>query len=158
VARVLYIKQSITFVSHNYFYVGRLEMIDRKDILRTYASLINEAQEKIIGTVDKAIVAKQQQESPKELKKVLSNITRDAVRQFKTEETNMKDYKYPEYQYHKEEHQDFSDKALAYRKTILNSDSKTANEVLEYLKNWLVKHFLEADKKSTEYCNKSKLK
>ena len=77
-------------------------MIDRKDILLTYASLINEAQEKIIGTVDKAIVAKQQQESPKELKKVLSNITRDAVRQFKTEETNMKDYKYPEYQYHKE--------------------------------------------------------
>jgi|TARA_B100000959_G_C14921649_1_gene599782 hemerythrin len=90
---------------------------------------------KIIGTIDKAIVAMQQQESPKELKKVLSNITRDPVRQFKTEETNMKDYKYPEYQYHKEEHQNFPVKALAYRKTILKSDSKTANEILEYLKN-----------------------
>ena len=133
-------------------------MIDRKDILLTYASLINEAQENIISTVDKAIEEMQRQKSSNELERVLSNITRDAVRQFKTEETNMKDYKYPEYQYHKEEHQDFSDKALAYRKTILNSDSKTANEVLEYLKNWLVKHFLEADKKSTEYCNKSKLK
>ncbi|MBC8556017.1 MAG: hemerythrin family protein [Candidatus Brocadiales bacterium] len=123
-----------------------------------YRTIINKDQKKIIGIVDKAIAAKRQQESPKELQKVLSNITRDAVRQFKTEETNMKDYKYPEYQYHKEEHQDFSEKALAYRKTILNSDSKTANEILEYLKNWLVKHFLEADKKSTEYCNKSKLK
>lgn len=123
-----------------------------------YRKIINKDQKKIIGIVDKAIAAKQQQESHKELKKVLSNITRDAVRHFKTEETNMKDYKYPEYQYHKEEHQDFSEKALAYRKTILNSDSKTANEILEYLKNWLVKHFLEADKKSTEYCNKSKLK
>jgi len=90
---------------------------------------------KIIGTIDKAIVAMQQQESPKELKKVLSNITRDPVRQFKTEETNMKDYKYPVYQYHKEEHQNFPVKALAYRKTILKSDSKTANEILEYLKN-----------------------
>jgi hemerythrin-like metal-binding protein len=70
----------------------------------------------------------------------------------------MKDFKYPGYHYHKEEHQDFSTKALAYRKIILDSDSKTANEILEYLKKWLVKHFEEADKKSTEYFNKNELK
>ena len=42
--------------------------------------------------------------------------------------------------------------------TLERGDSKTANEILEYLKKWLVKHFQEADKKSTEYFNKSKLK
>ena len=93
-----------------------------------------------------------------ELKRVLSHINKDAVRHFTTEESYMKVFKYPGYQYHKEKHQVFSTKALAYHKIILNSDSKTANEILEYLKKWLVKHFQEADKKSTEYFNKSKLK
>ncbi len=133
-------------------------MIVRKDKCRIYASIINEDLKKIIGTVEKAIVAEQHQESTKKLRKVLSNITRDAIRNFTTEESYMKAFKDPEYQYHKEEHQNFSVKALAYSKTILKSDSKTANEILEYLKNWLVKHFLESDKKSTEYCNKSELK
>ncbi len=133
-------------------------MIDRKEKYRMYASFINEDQKKIIGTVDKAIVAKQHQESSIELEKVLSHITRDAVRHFTTEESYMKVFKYPGYHYHKEEHQDFSTKAHAYRKIILNSDSKTANEILEYLKKWLVKHFQEADKKSTDYFHKNELK
>ena len=133
-------------------------MTDRKEKYRMYASLINEDQKKIIGTVDKAIVAKQHQESSIELEKVLSHITRDAIRHFTTEETYMKDFKFPGYQYHKEEHQDFSNKALAYHKIILNSDSKTAKEILEHLKKWLVKHFQETDKKYTEYLNKNKLK
>lgn len=133
-------------------------MVDLKDKNRMYASLINDDQKKIIGTFDKAIDAMKHQESPDELQKILSNITRDATRQFTTEETYMKDYKYPEYHYHKEEHQDFSTKAHAYRKIILDSDPKTANEILEYLKTWLAKHFQEADKKSTEYFNNNELR
>ncbi|MDP6924738.1 MAG: hemerythrin family protein [Candidatus Scalindua sp.] len=133
-------------------------MIDQKDRYHMYASLINEDQKKIIGTVDKAIDAKQHQENPNELERVLSHIIKDTVRHFTTEESYMKNLKYPGYHYHKEEHQDFSTKAHAYRKLILESDSKTANEILEYLKKWLVKHFQEADKEYTEYCSKSELK
>jgi hemerythrin-like metal-binding protein len=133
-------------------------MIELKDKYRIYKSLIDEDQKKIIGTVDNAIDAKQHKESPDELVRMLSHINRDAVRHFTTEESYMKVFKYPGYQDHKEEHQAFSTKALAYRKIILDSDSKTANEILEYLKKWLVKHFQEADKKSTEYFNRSELK
>ncbi len=60
--------------------------------------------------------------------------------------------------YHKEDHQDFSTKALAYRKITVDSDAETASEILEYLKTWLVKHFQEADKKSTDHFNKNELK
>jgi hemerythrin len=133
-------------------------MVDKDDKYRMHSSLINEDQKKIIGTVDKAIDAKQQQESPDELKKVLSHINRNAVRHFTTEESYMKVFKYPGYQYHKEEHQDFSTKALAYRKIIVDSDAETASEILEYLKAWRVKHFQEADKKSTDHFNKNELK
>jgi hemerythrin len=133
-------------------------MDEKNNKYRMYPASINEDQKQIIGTVDKAIDAKQQQDSPNELKEVLSHINRDAVRHFTTEESYMKIFKYPGYQYHKEEHQDFSSKALAYRKIIVDSDSETANEILEYLKTWLVKHFQEADKKSTEHFNKNELR
>jgi len=41
--------------------------------------------------------------------------------------------------------------ALAYSKIIPNSDSQTANKILDYLKKWLVRHFQETDNKSIEY-------
>ncbi len=129
-------------------------MVDLKDKYRMYSLFINEDQKKIIGSVDKAIDAKRHRNNPDELEKVLSRINKNAVQHFSTEESYMKVFKYPGYEYHKEEHQDFSKKALAYRKRILDSDPKTANEILEYLKKWLEKHFQEADKKSTEYFNK----
>ncbi len=40
-------------------------MIGQKDKHHMPATIINEDQKKIIGTVDKAIVVKQQQENPK---------------------------------------------------------------------------------------------
>jgi hemerythrin len=132
-------------------------MIDLKDKDRMYALLINENKKKIINTVDRAIDAKRQK-SPNELKKALSHITRDAVQHFTIEEIFMRNIKYPGYHYHRDEHQDFSVKAFAYSKLILDSDSKIANKILKYLKMWLVKHFQEADKKYNEYFNKNELK
>ncbi len=133
-------------------------MIERKDKYRMYASLISKDQMKLICTVDKAIAIKKHLDCPKELTKVLSVITTDTIRYFTTEETYMIDFKYPGYQYHKEEHQDFSTKTLAYCKRILNSDYQTAHKILQYLKQWLIKHFQETDKKYTEYFNKNKLR
>ena len=123
-----------------------------------YASLISKDQKKLIDTVDKAIAVKQNQENPEELEKVLSRITKDTLRHFTTEEIYMIDCNYPGYQYHKEEHQDFTTKTLAYYKRILNSDSQTADGILKYMKQWLIKHFQKTNNKYTEYFNKDELK
>ena len=125
-------------------------MDEKNNKYRMYPASINEDQKKIIGTVDKAIDAKQQQDSPNELKEVLSHINRDAVRHFTTEESYMKIFKYPGYQYHKEEHHDFSEKAIAYCNRVIEGDYHISNEIFEYLKEWLVNHIQITDKKYVE--------
>jgi hemerythrin-like metal-binding protein len=70
----------------------------------------------------------------------------------------MIEFKYPEYQYHKEEHLDFSIKALSYRNRIINNDYLVADEMLEYLKQWLLNHFRRTDERYIEYFNKNGIK
>ena len=130
-------------------------MIGHKDKYRMYASLISKEHETLIDTIDKAIAEKQHKKNAEEIKNELHNLIRDVVKHFANEEYYMIESKYPGYQYHKEEHQHFPIKALAYRKRIINSDSQAANEILVYLKQWLVNHFQETDKKYTEYFSKN---
>ncbi|MGR3303889.1 MAG: bacteriohemerythrin, partial [Candidatus Scalindua sp.] len=122
-------------------------MIELDDRYKIYVALISEDHKKLIGAIDKAIAAKQHRKSQKEMKEILHDIIRYAVKHFATEEIYMIEFKYPEYQYHKEEHLDFSIKALAYHNRIINSDYQTANKILEYLKQWQVNHFRETGKK-----------
>ncbi len=129
----------------------RLEMIELEDRYNLYKSLIIEDHKKLIGTIDKAIAAKQHKKSSEDIKEKLHDIIRYAFKHFATEENYMIEFKYPEYQYHKESHMNFSIKALAYHNRIINSDYQTANKMLEYLKQWLVNHFQETDRKYTEY-------
>jgi hemerythrin-like metal-binding protein len=130
-------------------------MIELEDRYNFYVSLISKDHEKLIGTIDKAIAAKQHKKSPEEIKEKLHDIIRYAVKHFATEEYYMIEFKYPEYQYHKEEHMDFSVKALAYSNRVITGDCQIANEILEYLKQWLINHFQETDKKYTEYFSKN---
>ena len=130
-------------------------MTELKDKYRVYVSLISNDHKKLINTIDKAIAAKQHKKSPEEIKEELHGIIRYAVKHFATEEYYMIEFRYPEYQYHKEVHRQFSIKALAYCNRIINSDYQTANEILEYLKQWLINHFHETNEKYTEYFNKN---
>ena len=59
----------------------------------------------------------------------------------------MKEFNYPEYQEHKEEHRDFSTEIIAYLEKLIKGDSQIVNEIIEYLKWWLVNHIQVADKK-----------
>ncbi len=56
-------------------------------------------------------------------------------------------FNYPEYQYHKGEHHDFANKTIAYLDKVVKGDYQFANEILEYLKWWLVNHVQVTDKK-----------
>ena len=56
-------------------------------------------------------------------------------------------FNYPEYQYHKEEHHDFSIKTIGYLDKVIKGDCQIANELLEYLKRWLINHIQDTDKK-----------
>ncbi len=109
-------------------------------------SIIDEEHRKFIDIINKAIVAREQSDNPEEIKEVLKEMTDYALTHFKTEDIYMKEFNYPEYQDHKEEHHDFAIKTIAYLDKVIKGDYQIANEILEHLKQHLVNHIQVTDK------------
>jgi len=132
-------------------------MIKWDDKYSVGISIIDEEHKKLIGILNKAIFAKEHNDNPEELREVLREMTNYALMHFKTEETYMKEFNYSEYQDHKEEHRNFSTEIIAYSDKVIEGNSQIANEIIEYLKWWLVNHIQATDKKYIDCFNENGL-
>ncbi len=121
-------------------------------------SIIDEEHKKLIDIINKAIATMEHNDNTEELKEVLYGITMYAMIHFSEEENYMIEFNYPEYQTHRNEHIDFSEKTLAYCERIANRDSHFTNEVFKYLKQWLVNHIQTTDKKYIDCFKRNGLK
>jgi hemerythrin len=122
-------------------------MIEWNDKYSVGISMIDEEHKKLIGILNKAIFMKGHNDNPEELRELLREVTNYALTHFKTEEAYMKEFNYPEYQDHKEEHRGFSTEIIAYLHKVIKGDCQIANEIIEYLKWWFVNHIQVTDKK-----------
>jgi hemerythrin-like metal-binding protein len=126
-------------------------MIEWDDKYSVGISRIDDEHKQFIDIVNEAIATKEHNDNPEELKELLHKITMYAITHFATEENYMIECNYPEYQYHKEEHHDFSKKVIAYCERVNDGNSQISNEILEYLKRWLVNHIQVTDRKYIDY-------
>ena len=133
-------------------------MVEWDDKYSVDISIIDEEHKKFINIINKAIVAKKHNGNPEEIKEVLKEITIYALAHFTTEEIYMIKFNYPEYQYHKEEHHDFSIKTITDLDKVIKGDCQVANEILECLKRWLINHIQGTDRKYVDYFKANGLK
>ena len=122
-------------------------MIEWDDKYSVGISKIDDEHRQFIDIINMAIATNESSDNPGELREVLYRITKYAINHFSTEENYMIVFNYPEYQYHKEEHHDFSRKVIAYCERVNDGDSQISKEILEYLKRWLINHIQVTDKK-----------
>ncbi len=122
-------------------------MIEWNEKYSVGISMIDEEHKKFIDIINKAIVAKGHNDNPEEVKEVLCEMIKYALNHFATEETNMLKFNFPEYQSHRNEHLDFTDKTIANINKVIKGDYKDANKILEYLKQWLFNHIQGTDRK-----------
>jgi hemerythrin-like metal-binding protein len=108
--------------------------------------------------VNISLIDKQHKNHKEKILEILNEMTVYALKHFTTEESYMIKFNYPEYQYHKEEHMDFSMKTLSYQAKVLDGDRHIANEILEYLKQWMIKHIQVTDRKYVDCFRKNGLK
>ncbi len=132
-------------------------MIEWNDKYSVGISIIDEEHKKFIDIINKVIVTKEQNDNPEGVREVLYEMIKYAINHFATEETRMIKFNFPEYQLHRNEHLDFTDKAVASINKLVNGDYQVANEILEYLKRWLVNHIQETDKKYIDCFNENGL-
>ncbi|KXS44898.1 MAG: hemerythrin-like metal-binding protein [Methanolobus sp. T82-4] len=76
---------------------------------------------------------------------------------FSTEEKYMVQYKYPEYAAHKKEHDKFIQQVGDFKKDYESGKAGLSFDLLNFLKNWLVNHIQESDKKYSPFFNEKGL-
>ncbi len=122
-------------------------MIEWEDKFSVGISIINEQHKEFIDILNKVIYTKEHNDNIEEIDEVLEEMVNYAHTHFKTEEAYMKEFNYSEYQDHKEEHNRFSTETISCIDKMIKGDYQIANEILEYLKQWLVDHIQGTDKK-----------
>lgn len=132
-------------------------MIEWEEKYSVGISIIDEEHKELIRIMNAAIVAKQHSNNIGEISKLLKELTVYTLKHFSTEESYMVKFNYPEFQYHKGEHHDFSNKMITYCNRVIEGDYHIASEILEYLKQWLVNHIQITDKKYVECFKKNGL-
>ncbi len=133
-------------------------MIKWSDKYSVGISIIDEEHKEFIDIINKAIFAKKHNDNPEEIKEVLSEMAKYSQKYFSTEEAYMIKFNLPEYQSHRNEHLDFKDKTIASYNKLVRGDYQIANELLEYLKQWLVNHIQGTDRKYIDCFKKNGLK
>lgn len=121
-------------------------------------SIIDEEHKEFINIINRVIVVKQHDDNPGKIEKMLNELIDYARNHFRTEESYMIEFKYAEYQYHKEEHLGFVHRINSYFSRVTSCDFQIANEILEYLKQWLIRHIQGTDKKYIECFARNGLK
>ncbi len=121
-------------------------------------SMIDEEHKKLIGILNKVILAKEHNDNPEEIKEVLGAMVEYSNDHFSTEEAYMVKFNFPEYQSHQNEHLDFKDKTFAGYNKIVRGNYKIANELLEYLEQWLINHIQVTDRQYIDCFKRNGLK
>ncbi len=121
-------------------------------------SIIDKDHKRYIDTLNKLILLKKNNETPEGIKQVLRELTNYVLTHFKMEETYMSEFKYPDFQNHKNEHHDFAMKIISYLDKVVNGEYQIACDILEDLKSWLVNHIQSTDLKYIDCFTKNGLK
>lgn len=108
---------------------------------------IDKQHKQLFDILNKLIESKESSVNSKIIADTLTEMVNYAREHFKTEEMFMADYGYPEFEFHKRSHKEFIKNTGLMSLRIMEGDKNIPEEMLNYLKNWLVNHILDEDKK-----------
>ena len=86
--------------------------------------------------------------------KVFDEVTLETINHFKHEERIMMNIKYPRYELHREKHRRLVADITKYRSSINASQEANIQELIRYLKYWLLRHLVSEDTQLRQYLNK----
>jgi hemerythrin len=124
-----------------------MELISWKDSLSVGISEIDEQHKRLVGLINKLFDAMSQGKSKEIMHTVLGELSNYVITHFATEEKLMKQLGYEDYDYHKQEHKFFIDKINEFKMKFSTGDATISLEVLNFLKDWLLKHIIGTDRK-----------
>lgn len=107
----------------------------------------DEQHRKLVELINELYEAMKQGKGREVLDKILDELVKYADYHFSTEETLMSKYGFPELAAHKKEHENFKVKIKEFLEKKAKGEVTLSIEVMNFLKEWLVKHIMGTDKK-----------
>lgn len=90
--------------------------------------------------------------------KVLNELVLYINTHFKSEEALMTEYGYPDYEFHKSEHEKYTQDVQKFHADYLAGKSVLSVQIMNFLRNWLVDHIAIKDKKLGAFLKDSGVK
>jgi len=91
--------------------------------------------------------------SREKLGQILAGLVKYTQAHFATEERLMQLHGYPDFLTHKSEHEHLTRTVMDFERRFLSNEVGLSVEVMEFLRDWLVKHILGSDKKYSPFLN-----
>ena len=133
-------------------------LIKWDDALKVNIQKIDDQHEQLIQMINQLYKVVQTKNPPKDkISSILQSLIKYVQVHFKTEEDLFYQYNYPNSVSHKKEHDKFANQVLEFQKDFELGVQTVGFELLDFLKNWLVKHILVSDKKYSKYLNDKKV-
>ncbi len=106
----------------------------------------------LIGLLNKIMKAVHQRQGHEILDEVIINLGNYTRVHFTVEESLMRLLDYPTYEQHRDQHQSFITQLHQMKERFRAGDRVVSFELASFLKNWLLKHILETDKRFGQFC------
>jgi hemerythrin len=105
----------------------------------------DEHHEHLVGLLNKSFDEFEKNAPPEKLETIIDELIDYATYHFAAEEYWMAEYSYPKLAEHKDEHDKFSAKVVAFKKDLMAGKATLNVELFSFLADWLTTHILESD-------------
>ena len=124
----------MTFLQWDTKYVLGVDEVDRQH--EHLFGLLNKMHAAVAGGAEQSAVSD-----------ILDELITYTVEHFETEENMFDQHHYPEYEEHRDEHNELTAQVLDLRKEFRAGSATVSFEILEFLSDWLTDHTLRSDQK-----------
>ena len=107
---------------------------------------IDEQHKKLFEIINKLHAAMKEAKSKAILGKVIEEMISYTEFHFSTEEILLQNCRYPDFSQHKLKHEQFTKKVKEFEKKYLKGSALLSQEIVEFLRDWLVNHIKQSDK------------
>lgn len=128
-----------------------MALLTWEDKYKVGISKIDDQHKKIVELINKLYDSMAEGRGKDVLKSILNDLVEYTKYHFQTEEKYFEDYKYQNKNEHKKEHEDLKNKVTELKGKVDIGKAVLSTEIMQFLKQWLVNHIVESDKKYSTF-------